>query len=163
MDHLVSHFPSQAVSRKHVNLVDLVGGFRENIRIFESEEELSWYTKETKKFFPRESAADGGVLRALRRNILAPRESRSTHKANAQPGNSYHLHPVENVPFEGSNSFQVMRGYALSPALPYHVILATCLQVRLARQYTTLMLQPSYPLPFLTSSQPLQHHATDPA
>jgi len=42
------------------------------VRIFETERSLSEYTKETNKFFPKESAADGGVLRALRRHILSP-------------------------------------------------------------------------------------------
>ncbi len=62
----------QAVFTKHVNLVDYVEGSRENIQIFESEEELSKYTLNTGKIFPKEDAADGGVLRALRRHILAP-------------------------------------------------------------------------------------------
>jgi len=82
---------SAAVLRKHVNLVDLVQGSRarENITIFESEIELSEYTKKTKKFFPKEDAADGGVLRALRRHILVPRESRS-REANSLNLKSYH-------------------------------------------------------------------------
>ncbi|KAF8470435.1 hypothetical protein DFH94DRAFT_771213 [Russula ochroleuca] len=66
------------VFRKHVNLVDLVEGTRENIQIFGSEKELSEYTRTTGKFFPKENAADGGVLRALRRHILAPQDSHST-------------------------------------------------------------------------------------
>ena len=70
------HIPPQAVSRQHVNLADLVREFREDIHIFESEEELSMYTKKTGKFFPKESAADGGVLRALRRHILVPGQGR---------------------------------------------------------------------------------------
>jgi hypothetical protein len=90
VDHLIFHFSSQAVSRKHVNLVDLVQGFRENITIFQSEKELSEYTHETEKFFPKEDAADGGVLRALRRHVLVPRESRSRRGQPSQPGNSGH-------------------------------------------------------------------------
>ena len=73
-------FSFQAVSTIHVNLMDLVLialGFGENIQIFKSERELSKYTNETKKFFPKKHAKDGGVLRALRRHILNPRESRS--------------------------------------------------------------------------------------
>ncbi|KAH8995427.1 hypothetical protein EDB92DRAFT_1794906 [Lactarius akahatsu] len=66
------------VLKKHVNLVDLVHGSKEEVRIFQTEEELSKYTKETKKFFPKEDAVDGGVLRALRRHILAPREGTSS-------------------------------------------------------------------------------------
>jgi len=73
---LIFHFSFQAVSGKHVNLVDLVHEFRENIQIFQSEKELSDYTHETRKFFPKEDAADGGVLRALRRHILQPWEDR---------------------------------------------------------------------------------------
>ncbi|KAI0271213.1 hypothetical protein BGY98DRAFT_922924, partial [Russula aff. rugulosa BPL654] len=65
-----------AASRKHVNLVDLAREYRENIPIFKSEKELSVYTKETKKFFPKESLRDGSILRVLRRHILVPGESR---------------------------------------------------------------------------------------
>jgi len=64
----------QAVRSKHVNLVDLVHGSKEDVRIFRTEKELSKYTRGTKKFFPREKAIDGGVLRALRRHILSPRD-----------------------------------------------------------------------------------------
>ncbi|KAH9066265.1 hypothetical protein EDB87DRAFT_1554509, partial [Lactarius vividus] len=62
------------VLKKHVNLVDLVHGSKEEVQIFKTEEELSEYTKKTGKYFPKESAVDGGVLRALRRHILSPRE-----------------------------------------------------------------------------------------
>jgi hypothetical protein len=61
----------QAVVQKHVNLVDLVEGDKNEVRIFETEEELSKYTRKTAKFFPKEDAVDGGVLRALRRHIFA--------------------------------------------------------------------------------------------
>jgi len=61
-----------AVLTKHVNLVDLVQGDKMEVQIFETESDLSEYTKETNKFFPKENAADGGVLRALRRHILSP-------------------------------------------------------------------------------------------
>ena len=44
------------------------------MRIFNTEKELSEYTKETGKYFPKEDAKDGGVLRALRRHIIVPRE-----------------------------------------------------------------------------------------
>jgi hypothetical protein len=166
VDHLIFHFSSQALSTIHVNLVDLVHGFRlENIRIFESEKELSEYTQKTKKFFPKEDAVDGGVLRVLRRHIWVPRESRSIQGQLSQPGNWDRRHPVENIPFEGSNSFQGLRGCTrgLVPALPYHAILATCLQVRLARQYATLMLQPSYPVHHLSQPRPSGYnHSHDP-
>jgi hypothetical protein len=48
------------------------------VQIFETEGALSEYTKETEKFFPKESAVDGGVLRALRRHILSPRDHGGT-------------------------------------------------------------------------------------
>ena len=51
-------------------------------------------------------------------------------------------HPVESIPFEGSGSYQGL-GYG-TPTLLYHAVLATCLQVQLARRYTTLILQSSY-------------------
>jgi hypothetical protein len=78
VDHLIFHFSSQALSTEHVNLVDLVHGFRigEDVQIFKSEIELSEYTHKTEKFFPKEDAVDGGVLRALRRHILVPRRLR---------------------------------------------------------------------------------------
>jgi len=63
-----------AVLTKHVNLVDLVHGSKEEVRIFETEKELSVYTKKSKKYFPKEDAKDGGVLRALRRRIFSPRD-----------------------------------------------------------------------------------------
>jgi hypothetical protein len=65
---------TQAVLKKHVNLVDLVEGNKKEVQIFRTERELSEYTRGTAKFFPKEDAVDGGVLRALRRHILAPRD-----------------------------------------------------------------------------------------
>ncbi|KAH9035570.1 hypothetical protein EDB85DRAFT_1944072 [Lactarius pseudohatsudake] len=70
------------VLKKHVNLVDLVHGSKEEVRIFKTEGDLSEYTKKTEKYFPKESAVDGGVLRALRRHILAPREDTSSSRRN---------------------------------------------------------------------------------
>jgi len=67
----------QAVFKIHVNLVDLVQGDKMEVRIFKTERGLSEYTKRTKKFFPKEDAVDGGVLRALRRHILLPRDHTS--------------------------------------------------------------------------------------
>ena len=137
------HFSSRVVLQKHVNLVDLVQGSRENIQIFKSEEELSNYTHETEKFFPKERAKDGGVLRALRRRILEPRESPSSQGQWPQPGNSYHHRLVESIQFEGSNSFQELRSggtWGLGPVIPYHIILATCLQVQLAHRLNTSLL-----------------------
>jgi hypothetical protein len=75
-------FLIQAVVDKHVNLVDLVHGSKVEVRIFETETELSEYTQETEKYFPKQNAKDGGVLRALRRHILAPREDTRPPKKN---------------------------------------------------------------------------------
>jgi hypothetical protein len=77
----------QAVVKKHVNLVDLVHGSKVEVRIFKTEKQLSEYTIATGKFFPKESAKDGGVLRALRRQILNPREdTRSSRKNKSHKG-----------------------------------------------------------------------------
>ncbi|KAF8268757.1 hypothetical protein EI94DRAFT_1726967 [Lactarius quietus] len=65
-----------AVLKKHVNLVDLVHGSKVEVRLFRTERELSEYTQETEKYFPKEDAKDGGVLRALRRHILVPRDDK---------------------------------------------------------------------------------------
>jgi hypothetical protein len=77
----------QAVVKKHVNLVDLVHGSKVEVQDFKTEKELSEYTQETEKYFPKEDAKDGGVLRALRRHILAPREgTRSSRKNKSHKG-----------------------------------------------------------------------------
>ncbi|KAI9446048.1 hypothetical protein H4582DRAFT_1903111 [Lactarius indigo] len=74
-----------AVLRKHVNLVDLVHGSKEEVRIFKTEKELSEYTMETEKYFPKKDAKDGGVLRALRRQIFEPREGTSSSRKYKGP------------------------------------------------------------------------------
>ena len=72
----------QAVLMKNVNLVDLVHSLKAKTPtppkppIFETETQLSVYTKMTGKFFPKEDARDGGVLRYLRRHILLPRDEK---------------------------------------------------------------------------------------
>lgn len=55
-------------------MVDLVDNKStgEPIMHFESEEELSWYTRDTKKYFPRDNAYAGGLLKFLLRHIFAP-------------------------------------------------------------------------------------------
>ena len=72
----------QAVLKKHVNLIDLVHGSKVEVTIFKTEKELSKYTKATEKYFPREEARDGGVLRALRRQIMVPRENTRSSRRN---------------------------------------------------------------------------------
>ncbi|KAF2441936.1 hypothetical protein P171DRAFT_82746 [Karstenula rhodostoma CBS 690.94] len=54
----------------HVNLVDLVDTSGQNIELFTCLDELREYTIETGKFFPKESAYAGGVLKFLLREIL---------------------------------------------------------------------------------------------
>ncbi|KAF2844096.1 hypothetical protein T440DRAFT_527865, partial [Plenodomus tracheiphilus IPT5] len=54
----------------HVNLVDLVDSSALDIELFACLDELREYTIETGKFFPKESAYAGGVLKFLLREIL---------------------------------------------------------------------------------------------
>ena len=58
--------------RTHVNLCDLLDTTRQHtqVQIFASEEDLRKYTLETGKFFPREDAYAGGLLRYLLREII---------------------------------------------------------------------------------------------
>ncbi|KAI0263439.1 hypothetical protein BC834DRAFT_827594 [Gloeopeniophorella convolvens] len=76
----------KAVVKKYVNLVDLVQAPTRPVHLFPTEKELSDYTKRTKKFFPREEARDGGVLRALRRQIHNPGESHPPHDGQQRRG-----------------------------------------------------------------------------
>jgi len=64
----------QAVLSTHVNLVDLVDAPRtgQPVPVFKSEFELSDYTIDSEKFFPRANAYAGGLLRLLLRHILNP-------------------------------------------------------------------------------------------
>jgi len=45
----------------------------EPVTVFVSELKLSEYTKQTGKFFPRDNAYAGGLLRYLLRRIMKPR------------------------------------------------------------------------------------------
>ncbi|KAF2799198.1 hypothetical protein K505DRAFT_346036 [Melanomma pulvis-pyrius CBS 109.77] len=65
----------RAVQKVHVNIVDLVDTRGEQVEIFDSLEDLQDYTIETGKFFPKQSAYAGGVLKALLREILGERRS----------------------------------------------------------------------------------------
>jgi hypothetical protein len=69
--------PPKAVQRVHVNIVDLVDTKKTGkpVKIFHSLHELSRYTKETGKFFPKENAYADGVLKFLLRQILFPGHS----------------------------------------------------------------------------------------
>lgn len=55
----------------HVNLCDLLDTTRQRnkVQVFASEAELRGYTLKTEKFFPREEAYEGGLLKYLLRQI----------------------------------------------------------------------------------------------
>ncbi|OAL46897.1 hypothetical protein IQ07DRAFT_614109 [Pyrenochaeta sp. DS3sAY3a] len=54
----------------HVNLVDLVDTSGRDVELFTCLDDLREYTKESGKFFPKESAYAGGVLKFLLREIF---------------------------------------------------------------------------------------------
>ncbi|KAF9531002.1 hypothetical protein CPB83DRAFT_148912 [Crepidotus variabilis] len=64
----------QKVKQTHVNLVDLTDGYDggREIIIFPTEEALAAYTRSNGRFFPKEEAYAGGVLKYLLRHILNP-------------------------------------------------------------------------------------------
>lgn len=72
------HACRKEVMATHVNLVDLVdrGMSHKRVKIFPSENALSEYTLRNGKFFPKENAYAGGLLRHLLRHILNPNSSR---------------------------------------------------------------------------------------
>ncbi|KAF8879695.1 hypothetical protein BD779DRAFT_1419816, partial [Infundibulicybe gibba] len=69
----------EAVEKEYVNLVDLVDlairDTGEKPERFESEEQLSAYTRQAGKYFPGENAYAGGLLRYLLRHIMHPNSS----------------------------------------------------------------------------------------
>ncbi|KAG8221770.1 hypothetical protein J3R82DRAFT_2084, partial [Butyriboletus roseoflavus] len=71
-----------AVRGTHVNLVDLVDRHTtgEEVQVFKSERKLSEYTQTNGKFFPKESAYAGGLLRHLLRHILDPAKESPSHR-----------------------------------------------------------------------------------
>jgi hypothetical protein len=58
----------------HVNIVDLIDtrNTGRRVKVFNSVQELSMYTKDSGKYFPKENAYAGGVLKFLLREILNP-------------------------------------------------------------------------------------------
>ncbi|KAG1734505.1 hypothetical protein EDB19DRAFT_1154393 [Suillus lakei] len=64
----------QCVWDTHVNLVDLVDSGRTGtpVKLFASLGKLTEYTLKTKKFFPKENAYQGGLLKELLREIINP-------------------------------------------------------------------------------------------
>lgn len=60
----------EEIKEVHVNLVDLVDTSGREVELFSSLQELRNYTITTGKYFPKESAYAGGVLKFLLREIL---------------------------------------------------------------------------------------------
>jgi hypothetical protein len=61
------------VLNTHVNLVDLTTRrTNDPVKLFETERELSDYTRATKKYFPRDDIQAGGLLKFLLRHINNP-------------------------------------------------------------------------------------------
>jgi hypothetical protein len=82
------HACREAVYYSFINLVDLVDtpNTGVGVRVFESERDLSEYTISTGKFFPRDHALAGGLLRYLLRQIYHPRDgySRARREGNGR-------------------------------------------------------------------------------
>jgi hypothetical protein len=55
----------QAISEIHVNLVDLVDSSTQEAKLFDTLDQLREYTISTGKYFSKESAYAGGVLKFL--------------------------------------------------------------------------------------------------
>ncbi|KAG8707084.1 hypothetical protein FRC08_000711 [Ceratobasidium sp. 394] len=68
------HACRELVRSTYVNIVDVVDTSVTKIRVrhFESEMELSEYTTRTGKYFPKENAYAGGLLKFLLRHIVIP-------------------------------------------------------------------------------------------
>lgn len=62
------------VKSTHVNLIDLIDAFGngKQVTLHKSEKDLREYTRQTERYFPRERIGRDGVLRYLRRRIVAP-------------------------------------------------------------------------------------------
>ncbi|KAG9088430.1 hypothetical protein FRC07_012579 [Ceratobasidium sp. 392] len=67
------------VKSTYVNIVDLVDfpTTQKPVELFDGEEELSEYTKSTGKYFPKEHAYAGGLLKFLLRRIDYPGDGRA--------------------------------------------------------------------------------------
>jgi len=78
----------EAVKATHVNIVDLIHTkvTGKPVTIFVSEAELSKYTKAKGKFFPRDNAYAGGLLRYLLRRIMNPRQERVSSSGQRTQG-----------------------------------------------------------------------------
>lgn len=70
LSHCLSSDRQKEIKKIHVNLVDLMTTSGGDVELFPSSSKLSKYTIHTEKFFPKESAHAGGVLKFLLRKIL---------------------------------------------------------------------------------------------
>ncbi|KAI0771880.1 hypothetical protein BD413DRAFT_475039 [Trametes elegans] len=74
------------VKATHVNIVDFIEDplSGKPVRTFKSEAQLARYTKDTKKYFPRDDINSGSLLRTLLRQIMSPQARRPGAKSNRQ-------------------------------------------------------------------------------
>ncbi len=79
------------VQRTHVNIVDLVDTQRtsKRVKVFPNALELSMYTKDTEKYFPRENAYAGGLLRYLLRQIMNPESAGPSGEGGTRRGRGH--------------------------------------------------------------------------
>lgn len=84
---MINVIVSQEVTNTHVNLIDLlhVHGTDLIAERFPSVYELSEYTMDTKKIFPKENANAGNMLKYLLRHIFHP-EQNEFHRKSARGG-----------------------------------------------------------------------------
>ena len=76
----------------HVNLCDLLDTTRQRskVQVFASEKDLRYYTQETEKYFPREEAYAGGLLKYLLREITGTYLGTRTKPKGLKRGNRKH-------------------------------------------------------------------------
>ncbi|KAH9853747.1 hypothetical protein C2E23DRAFT_93232 [Lenzites betulinus] len=74
------------VKATHVNLVDFIEAplSGKPVQTFKSEQKLSKYTQETKKYFPRDDVNSGSLLRCLLRQIMNPHARRANGVKSAR-------------------------------------------------------------------------------
>lgn len=64
----------KAVKGRHVNMIDLIhqrrGGY-DSVQIFETLDDLREYTKEHRRYFPKDTLESGALLQNLLRHIFA--------------------------------------------------------------------------------------------
>jgi hypothetical protein len=102
----------QRVQRTHVNLVDLTESPHtgEKAEIFPTVEALREYTLETRKFFPRNEAHAGGLLKTLLRQILAAPPPKSQTKQPARKRVDSGVDLSHSVALEGNSQAIVTAG-----------------------------------------------------